>query len=201
MRWFSPRNSKPHYASLSDEQLMLDFRDKGDPECVGEVFKRYTQLVLGVCMKYLREEEAAKDALMQIFENLLKKPPESEILSVKNWLFTVSRNHCLMQLRQHKTETRVLDTKMQELQAELMELPAVMHLYEEEEAIMAREKIMKALMKLNYEQRRCVELFFLEERSYREICELTGYDNKQVKSFIQNGKRNLKMMLEHGSSH
>ncbi|MEI6575765.1 MAG: sigma-70 family RNA polymerase sigma factor [Bacteroidota bacterium] len=200
MSWFLRPKSESQYSSLSDEQLLKSFQGEGDAECIGELFKRYTHLVLGVCMKFLKDEEVARDAVMQIFGDLLAKPPDKEVLNIKAWLFAVSRNYCLMQLRHFQTEARMRDQKLQELQAELMESPSVMHLYEEEEALMAREKILKAVMKLNYEQRRCVQLFFLEEKTYQEITDLTGYNFRQVKSYIQNGKRNLKMMLDHGSS-
>jgi RNA polymerase sigma-70 factor (ECF subfamily) len=199
MNWFKSKPPVNPRSALSDEQLMEAAQREGDMECVGELFKRHTTLVMGVCMKYLKDEEAARDALMQVFENILHKTPEAQILNVRSWLFTVAKNHCLMQLRHEQSEARVRDQKLQELRAELMESEQGMHLYEEEEEVDIRDKIMSAVMKLSYEQRRCVQLFFLEEKSYREISDLTGYDFKQVKTYIQNGKRNLKNMIDHGN--
>jgi RNA polymerase sigma factor (sigma-70 family) len=53
----------------------------------------------------------------------------------------------------------------------------------------------EALKSLAEKQRICVELFYLQEKSYNEVAEITGFTMNEVKSFIQNGKRNLKIYL------
>ena len=53
-----------------------------------------------------------------------------------------------------------------------------------------------SLEELNPEQKQCLILFYLEKKSYQEISENTGFSLMQVKSYIQNGKRNLKILLD-----
>ena len=186
---------------LSDEELFLDFVNQKNMEAIGVLFKRYTHLVLGVCMKYFQNEEAARDGVMQIFENLMKKPPKMEILNFKNWLFIVSKNYCLMQLRIEKSENRAREQKLADLQDEIMEIPNQMHLISDADEEAKFRRLHESMKKLGIEQQKCIELFYFEDKSYIEIVNHTGYDLKKVKSYIQNGKRNLKIMLDHDNNH
>jgi RNA polymerase sigma-70 factor (ECF subfamily) len=54
----------------------------------------------------------------------------------------------------------------------------------------------KCIETLGDEQKQCVKLFYLQEKCYKEITESTGFDMNKVKSYIQNGKRNLKICME-----
>lgn len=180
---------------LSDEELVALYKNTGNNIHIGTLYKRYTHLVLGVCMKYLKDAEAANDAAMEIFEKLLIDLKRHDVQQFKPWLFTLSRNHCLMKLRKQKTEAGRLDGYEYFLQ-DIMEEDASMHLlYEGDEKELLLEKLTLAIEQLKEEQKQCIRLFYFEERSYKEIEEMTGLDDKQVKSYLQNGKRNLKLML------
>ncbi|HVW98485.1 MAG TPA: sigma-70 family RNA polymerase sigma factor [Mucilaginibacter sp.] len=171
-----------------DEKLLANYRRSGDLQLLGRLFERQMPLVYGVCLKYLQDEETAKDAVMGIFEELVTKAKQHEVKQFRGWLYTLSRNYCLMQLRAgKKMETISLDG--------FMEFPLVLHPDESnpEADMQALENCMK---KLPGNQKQSVSLFYLKEKCYKEIAELTGFTLNEVKSYIQNGKRNLKNCLE-----
>ncbi len=185
-------------AEKSDETLFNMFQQTRDRNMIGELFKRYLHLVLGVGLKYLKDEDQARDVVMQVFEQLLTKPVEKEIRSFKDWLFIMTRNQCLMVLRHQESGRRMMEEKLRELQEEVMENVGVMHLDNEDEQEQKLAMLRSALARLPDDQRKCVEFFYYEEKSYQEISNLTGYSLKKVKSHLQNGKRNLKIHLDHG---
>ncbi len=180
----------------TDAELVMKYRTSHDTKYVGELFTRYTTLVFGICMKYLKDEDSSKDAVMQIFENLISLLKRHQVENFKPWLHTLSRNHCLMELRKKGSLVELKEDFGGETQQSDMELDAFFHLETKE----GKEKLLngleKAMTGLKEEQKLCIELFYLKDKSYTDIVEITGYDIKQVKSYIQNGKRNLKIILE-----
>lgn len=180
--------------SLTDEQLVARYARTRDAEYVGQLYERYTHLVFAVCLKYLGNEEEAEDTVMLLFEKLLEELKHARIETFKSWLYIVAKNQCLMQLRHRKTVERSRDTLLKELETGIMESGNEMHLILENSD--RDHQLEKALGQLNEAQRRCIELFYLEERSYHEVSETTGYSMNEVKSHLQNGRRNLKIILE-----
>lgn len=186
MRLFRSKN----IASLTDKELITQYKKGGDNSLVGELYKRYSHLVYGVSLKYLKNEEESKDAVLQIFENLLSDLKKHDIANFKSWLHSVARNHCLMFLRKQQTKLkRVNEYEAVYQHEETYPVPFAVHEKEEKEAQLT--KLEEAMKGLKEEQRVCVELFFLKEKCYNEVAEITGYELKKVKSYIQNGKRNL----------
>lgn len=184
--------------SREDSELLSRFIETGDAVWFGELYARYMPLVYGLCLKYLGRAEDAEDAVMQIFEELTPKLENYRIKNFRTWLWSVARNHCLQILRRDKKRVRV------DFEDRFMESPPLLHLLseggesEDQAALAALERCME---KLPERQRETVAMFFMEKRSYAEISDTTLYDVKGVKSYIQNGKRNLKMCLEkHGVS-
>lgn len=175
--------------NIDDEALVESYRNSGDLTVLGSLFEKYMPLVYGVCLKYLKDEEGAKDAVMGIFEELIIKVKQHEVKQFRSWVYVLSRNYCLMQLRSGK--------KMEEVSLdEVMESVPFLHPEEnnnKEEALKSLERCMK---QLSQGQRQSVQLFYLEEKCYKEVAEITGYSMNDVKSYIQNGKRNLKICLE-----
>jgi len=184
---FFRRTVKPQ--NEDDEALLESYRQSGDLSVLGSLFERYMPIIYGVCLKYLKDEEAAKDAVMGIFEELIIKVKQHEVKQFRGWVYVLSRNYCLMQLRSgKKAEVISLD--------EVVEFTPFLHPEEndnKEEALKALERCMQ---KLTEGQRQTVRLFYLEEKCYKEVADITGYTMNDVKSFIQNGKRNLKICLE-----
>ncbi|MCO5950637.1 RNA polymerase sigma factor [Mucilaginibacter flavidus] len=174
-----------------DDKLLTLYRESGDLLHLGKLYEKQMPLVYGVCLKYLKDEEQAKDAVMGIFEELTVKVKQHDIKQFKSWLYVLSRNYCLMQLRAgKKMEVINLD--------DVMEFSLILHPDDNnrEAAMQALEKCME---KLPLNQKQTVSLFYLNEKCYKEITELTGFTLNEVKSFIQNGKRNLKICLEKNS--
>lgn len=192
-----PGKLKP-MQELGDEELLKLYRSNADPEIIGLLYTRYTHLVFGNCFRYLENEEMARDAVMEIFERLFETLKTDEIRHFSSWLFQVSRNHCLMQIRQDGTKQKHLKVIRAEKEEEFMESGFFLHLKDEEDEE-KKKRINFALEKLNDEQRQCIKLMYLEGLSYKEIADLTGFELKAVKSHIQNGKRNLRVILDKAS--
>lgn len=145
-------------------------------------------------MKYLKDEDEAQDTVIAIFTKLFDDLIKHQVEYFKSWLYTYSKNHCLMVIRSAKTKLKHElaygeDVKLFVEKADEMHQNA----NKREQEYVALEK---ALAELNDEQRTCVELFYIKNKSYTDIVELTGYSLNNVKSYIQNGKRNLKIKLE-----
>ena len=150
-------------------------------------------LVYGVALKYLGERESAQDAVMQIFEKLIPDLPRQEVRNFKSWLYVISKNHCLMELRSRKSRDQKADSIKTEL--EFMESGGEMHPIDEDSDSL--EDALKACIeKLKDEQKQCIRMFYYEKRCYREIALTLNMEEKKVKSLLQNGKRNLKICLE-----
>ncbi|MCY7408687.1 MAG: sigma-70 family RNA polymerase sigma factor [Chitinophagales bacterium] len=175
---------------LSDPDLIALYKESGNNIIVGELFQRYTHLVFGVCMKYLRHEEDSRDATLEIFEKLLEDLKKHEVNNFKAWLHSVARNFCLMKLRKGKNHVELKDDF-----GEVVESAMLLHQIHEPDREEKLNELEDAISHLCNEQRNCVELFYLKEQSYQQIMEQTGLSFKEVKSFIQNGKRNLKITL------
>ena len=179
---------------LSDAEIISFYKQEKETEILEVLFDRYIHLVFGVCMKYLKNTEDAKDAGMEIFENLLESLLVHEIENFAPWLHTVIRNHCLMKLRKKIPEQSYKDQLSGRMEVEkFMEYEQELHLFNEKEYKLA--ELEKALEQINKSQQTCIRLFFLKNKSYTEVAELTGFSLKQVKSHLQNGKRNLKNIL------
>jgi RNA polymerase sigma factor (sigma-70 family) len=197
--WLFSKQNKTAEPILADDELISRFRVSGDTRYIGTLFTRYTHLVYGVCLKYLNDEENARDAVMDIFEDLMLNLHSHKVEVFKNWLYTVSKNHCLMILRKEASADKVKKQWVTSFSEEIMDSGDVLHLdtYELDNRL---SKMMGALRRLSDEQRTCLELLYLHNKSYQEVSDMTGYSMNQVKSHIQNGKRNMKNLLvkEHG---
>ncbi len=197
LKRFSPFRSSPARLQ-TDADFVAAYRQTGDLETLGELYERHMDLVYAVCFKYLRDEEESRDAVMQLFEQLVTDLRKHEVTNFKSWLHSVARNHCLMILRSRKTavvepaEGSVLLDDRDDFPAER---PLIQPATDDEDDFNLEENLSRmngCLQTLPTEQRHCIELFYLEEKSYVEVADLTGFDLKQVKSYLQNGRRNLK---------
>lgn len=180
--------------ATEDEELLRLYQKTADSRHLGLLFERYAHLVLATCMKYLKSQEDSQDAAMKIYEEISVKLLKHEVSAFKFWLHAVAKNHCLMHLRKQKSETGKYEDFKKEAEA-FMENDESEHLLEETTGLRL-EKLDDALEMLKAEQKDCLKLFYLEQLSYVQVSEKTGLDLKQVKSHIQNGKRNLKTLLE-----
>ena len=175
---------------MSDAELVQAYKQANDINLVGDLFQRYMDLVYGVCLKYLKNPENAQDSVISIFEELVVKLQKHEVENFKAWLYTLSKNHCLMRLRSEKKQTVV------NFDVELMQSGENVHLNGELEKEENFKKLDHCLEQLQAEQRKVIELFYLQGKCYNEITELTGMEWNTVRSYIQNGRRNLKLCME-----
>ena len=177
-------------SGASDQDLLHEYRRTGDLTVLGTLYDRYMDLVYGVCLKYLKDPENAKDSTLSIFEELVVKLQKHEVTHFKGWLYQLAKNHCLMQLRSGKKFSKAA------VDVELVQKEENGHLeygHEKEEEF---RDLDHCLGQLNQEQRKAVELFYLQGKSYKEIEVLSGWDGNTVRSYIQNGRRNLKICME-----
>lgn len=183
---------------LSDEELVHRYRNSHDSVYIGELYLRYTHLVYGVCLKYLQNDADAQDAVMQVFEKLIQELKRHHIDAFRPWLYTVVRNHCMMHFRREAgTAKNLAELKNNSLKA--VENAADDHPDTEEEKALLVLHLSSGLDSLKEEQRTCVEMFYLRNLSYRQIADETGFEMNEVKSYIQNGKRNLKNYISEKS--
>ena len=180
----------------SDEDLVAKFAETQQSRYFGELYNRYSHLSFGVGLKYLKNEAAAGDLVSEVFEILFKKIPTANIQSFKKYLYPVTRNEAIGRLRNQTTQREKLaDLKIIEKNnRDFMENEGLIRLMDNEPTLEAIIK--KAIDKLGDEQRSCIQLFFFQNKSYKDIVEMTPFTEKQVKSFLQNGKRKLKILLE-----
>ena len=180
------------YAHISDQELLEKFYATHDNAWLGTLLQRYTLLLLGVCMKYLKNEEEAKDGVQQVFLKAITELHKYKVEYFKSWLYMVAKNHCLMKLRdkQGRTTTEIKE----QMAVTPPEETGSMQLHLEKDKQL--ELMSDCLQQLNNEQKLCVTLFYLEKKTYQEVADRTGYNLMQVKSYIQNGKRNLKLLIE-----
>lgn len=175
---------------MSDNELVGQYKQSGDLNVLGDLYQRYMDLVYGVCLKYLKDEEKAKDSTLAIFEELIGKLQKHEVENFKSWLYQLSKNHCLMLLRSEKKFVKT------NIDPALMQNEETVHLNGELEKEENFRQLHFCLDQLNKEQKDVLELFYLQGKCYNEIVELTGIEWSSVRSYIQNGRRNLKICME-----
>ncbi|MDR1678311.1 MAG: sigma-70 family RNA polymerase sigma factor [Prevotellaceae bacterium] len=182
-------NFKIKNIEQSDDELLAIAVSSSGQDAIGKLYSRYIPLVYGLCLKYLQQTEDAEDAVMQIYEEITQKIKRYDIENFKTWLYSVSKNYCLQQIRKSKPAF------FEELKDEIVESDAFLHLIDEEQTEEKFNALHYCIGILSDEQQKCVSKFFLEDCSYADIVQLTGYALNQVKSYIQNGKRNLKSCI------
>ena len=177
-----------------DQALLEEYRNSGDLKILGDLYGRYMHLVYGVCLKYLQNRENAGDAVMQIFEKLIEEVKRHEIKNFRSWLYVLSKNFCLMQIRAGKSKDRKLD-EWSRMQEDSVEFSHEVHPVDEE-GIEENSALNDCIGQLKPEQKECIQLFYFQNWSYRQIAEILHIEEKKVKSHLQNAKRNLKICLE-----
>lgn len=190
LKLFSKKPKPP-----TDLELVQLYQQTGDLQHVGELFERHTEMVFLVCRKYLPDEDSSKDATMQVFEGVIESLKKHQVTNFKSWLHVTAKNYCLMQLRAKKNKLTISLDAEPDLN---MHLSQGVHLSNGETENLEQDwqLLEKALAELPPEQKNCLELFYLQEKSYGQIAEQTGYDINKVRSYIQNGRRNLKIYVE-----
>lgn len=166
------------------------YRQHGDLKILARLYQPYMELVLAVCCKYLEHREAARDAVMEIFEELVVKLRRHEVSNFRSWLYTVARNHCLLSLR--SVRGRQVEFSEQHMQS-ATELHPLDSVWEREQSF---EQLQRCLDKLSPQHKSSIELFYLQGKCYKEISEISGLAWNQVRSYIQNARRNLKICME-----
>ena len=188
------RNSATEDMSPNEWDLhqIARYKETGNNHYIGELFKKYQVVIISTSLNYLKNRADAEDASMDIFEGLLRKLQTHDVSNFKSWLYTFIRNHCLMLIRKRKG---IIEEEFQpeKIEKTFMETPDFEHL--DSEAQSESEVLKAAMAQLKDHQRRCIQLFYLEELSYRDVADRTGFELKKVKSYIQNGKRNLQLIL------
>lgn len=181
------------YNDIDDKELLQNFHSDHDNKWLGILLPRYTLLLLGVCLKYLKNEEDARDAVQQVFLKVIDELHKYNVQYFKSWIYMIAKNHCLMMLRNKGKIPIELNEQFIKAPEDAVDKNVLI----EKDSLLI--KMQKCVRDLNSEQRQCVTLFYLEKKSYSEIAETTGYSMMQVKSYIQNGKRKLKLMMESGN--
>lgn len=173
----------------NDGELVQKYKLTGDINVLGLLYQQYMELVYGVCLKYFKEPDEAKDAVITIFEELVTKLKKYEVTNFKSWLYKLAKNYCLMKLRSRKSQLVNVDV-------EIMHLAENIHQEDVEEKELQLTIMENCIEQLPDEQKQAIQLFYLKEKCYKEIANITETDMAKVRSFIQNGRRNLKICME-----
>ena len=182
-------NRRTYLRKLSDEDIISLYKEKQWTSCIDELYQRYAHMVFGVCMKYVKQNENAEDLTLSLFASLTEKLLHHQVQHFKSWLYVSARNSSLMFIRANKMNVELKDDDIlyddgdQRLDEKL----------EKDELI---ESLIMVFEELKQEQRICIQLFYLQKKSYEEVASITSYSLKEVKSHLQNGRRNLKLLLE-----
>jgi len=179
---------------MNDQELLENYYADRDSRWLGYLLQRYTLLLFGVSMKYLKNEEEAKDAVQQVFLKVLSEMPRTRVQYFKSWLYIVVRNHCLMTLRDKGVKVSLEDRNMELKDGQEEDQDRA-----DKELLL--DRMTESVEALVPEQKTCITLFYLQKMSYQQIVDRTGYSLLQVKSYIQNGKRNLRISLEKKTEH
>lgn len=182
--------NKNDYQHIEDTELLNKFYADHNNEWLGILLERYTMLLLGVSMKYLKNEEEAKDAVQQVFFKVINELHKYKVEYFRSWVYMIAKNYCLMKLRDKGKYTAEINERIMATPTDAEEKN--IHIEKDK----ALDKLAMAIEQLNKEQQVCITLFYLQKKSYQEITGLTDFDLMQVKSHIQNGKRNLKILME-----
>jgi RNA polymerase sigma factor (sigma-70 family) len=179
----------PHTDSLSDEELIALYKSTGEPHYAGALFQRFTPHLAVVTYKYLKKQEDAEDALMEVFEIILRDLKTHDIGNFRAWAYSVTKHHCLKKLKNAQDKRFKPESVLKQVADESN--------YDFDPYLLDNQidDLKKAITHLVKEQRVCIDLFYLQEKSYKEVADLTGYSLLEVKSYLQNGKRNLKGFL------
>lgn len=188
MMRFNFFKQKTNLTDASVEDLIIKYKSSNDAAIIGEIYNRYAGIVFGVCAKYLKNEEECKDVTSKIFQDLILDLKRYEIKYFSAWLHKVTINECLKTLKKSARTISLIEQNLNDLQNDEIEIESIDTISDQE--------INLCIKKLNDDQARCIKLFYIEEKSYKEISDLTQLTLLQVKSCIQNGKRNLKIMLQ-----
>ena len=181
---------KQQKEGLTDQDLLQRYKKDGNLLPLAQLYKRYTNLIYGVCLKYLKNSQDAEDAYMNVFEKLVKKVDQHDIKNFKSWLHVVVKNHCLEILRQKK---KILTVSYDQ---DLMQNEPFVHPFEESPTEESEQQLNKCLQQLETQQLECIKLFYYQDKSYKEIAETKNQPLGKIRSFIQNGRRNLKICME-----
>jgi RNA polymerase sigma-70 factor (ECF subfamily) len=188
------RLSEKYNGDQPDESLLKQYHSSGDLEVLGILYERYMHLVYGVCLRYLKDREDAKDAVMQIFEKLITDVQKHEIRQFKSWLYVLTKNYCLMQIRSQKSkERRINSRKIDHIQ--YVESDVELHPIDKDETDWDAA-LKDCLEKLKPEQKKCIQLFYFKNKCYQDIAYSLKIEEKKVKTHLQNAKRNLKICIE-----
>lgn len=190
------RKTRPTHPPRNAADYVAAYRATGDLAILGELYEQHMELIYAVCYNYLRDEEEAKDAVMSLFEQLIIDLRKHDVQQFGPWLHSVARNYCLMQLRKNQAHPKAhlvtnasgepMDGSFATLVSDQADRP------DQEEDLILMETCLKTLPA---EQQTCLTLFYLERKTYTEVASLSGFDMKQVKSYLQNGRRNLKICM------
>lgn len=172
-----------------DSELVQEYNTHGDTKVLGELYGRYMELVYGVCLKYFKEPEEAKDAVINIFEELVTKLRKYEVSHFKGWLYQLTRNYCLMKIRSRKSQPIFVD-------ADIVHLGGNYHLDNTDRKESQLNGLENCIEQLPQEQKKAIQLFYLQGKCYKEIADSTKTDISKVRSYIQNGRRNLSICMK-----
>ena len=187
--------TNPANKEYNELQLIRRYRETQDMTVMGILFDPYLHLVYGLCLKYLKSREDSQDVTLEIFEKVSKELLKTEITHFKSWLYILSKNECLRVLK-HKQKLQFVDLIAEKDYNDYVEFESVFTLNKDDDHKKLDNRLKDCIEKLNEQQQTSIKLFYFKSKCYNEISQILDVGVKKVKSYIQNGKRNLKKCIE-----
>lgn len=179
----------------SETELVTELLARRDGRIFEELYRRSRRKIFGVCFNLLGEAAAAEDACHDAYIRAWEKLDSLRGSDFTAWVRRIAANRCYDELRRRRPDE--LDENHPE--------PATDHRIDR--SVIARQELDRAIdviASLEEHQRRVFLLRHIDHHSYEEISEATGFDAKQVKSYLQNARRNFHLAWQRasgGSSH
>ena len=182
------------FGEQSDDELLSRYRSTKDQKWITQLFGRYVQLIYGVCLRYTPDVREAEDFTMEIYQKVSDKALTHQIKAFKSWVYVVSKHHCLEQIR------KVTGRRIESFDPDFMQLRAELHPMDDMTDKLALEdkydRMEYCLKQLNELQKKSIDLFYYQNKSYSEIAKIIEDEVSQVRSYLQNGRRNIKKCVE-----
>ncbi len=170
-------------AEETDFELLDRFRRHGDRAAFERIVARHRPWLHRVCARLLRSDEAARDATQDVFARVLNRLDTFRGDNFPGWLKAIAVNCCLNTIDRDKRWAPLEAAG----EAPAADLGPELQLLRLEEGVRARHLIAR----LPERQKIVFCLKYIDDCSYQEIERLTGFSNKEVKSFLQNARRNF----------
>jgi RNA polymerase sigma-70 factor (ECF subfamily) len=171
------------------ENQIIEQVKLGNTEAFRIIVDQYRDAVFGLALRMVNNreeaEELAQDAFIKVFNAINNYRGESKF---STWLYRITYNTCISFLRKNKPDL-----------VEIQDQHGASNFNSGYDNLMKEDNNMAIniiLSQLKPDDRAIIQLFYLEENSIKEISEITGFSNTNVKVKLHRSKQKMRKILE-----